>query len=876
MEQDLPPGASETVTRIGRTTGEPGHDRRDRFRRLQVDSRGMAARIESGPLRRPVEPHHDQFVPPHRDGVRGNPEAHGLDRFRGYGEPDRSGGKLGFRIGQSAQHFERVRRHGVTGSGQRDQLAVVADGGGAELSGQLAGVEIGGEEERPVGEDPRSVVSLPVELPIRVLRFGLPWDGTGDEAVEAGTQEDLRQRPCGAPCARRPRDAGPLSERSLEFLLPVQRLADQGFSTGKAQVRSDPPAGDSRRDDQVQRIGPSGPDVAGRPRSDRIHGAGRIPVGGSGPPCATEQQSYQGQDGGGRPDSGTGAKSDEPGSTHSNPDSRPVVCRAAVRGRSNGRNVPTAVLWRRPRPQVILRFVSTESYGPRLAELRRRLVPAQGQPPAMHEVVAPFTGAPLGRLPPCGEAEVAVAMSRARLAAAAWTRIPPARRSESLKRFHDLVLQRQDEVLDIVQLETGKARSHAFEEVADAAIVSRYYAVRAPRLLARRRRRGAVPGLTRVTEIRKPKGVVGIIAPWNYPLSLGVADTVPALLAGNAVILKPDLQTTHTALWIAELLADAGLPEHLFQVVSGDGAAAGSALVDAVDYVSFTGSTETGRIVAARAGERLTAVCLELGGKNPMIVRADADLERAVDGALRGAFANAGQLCMSIERVYVHWDLFDAFLSRFVDRVARLRLGSGLDWGADLGCLTSASQLARVSRHVEDAVSKGVTVRTGGRPRPEIGPYFFEPTVLTGVTPEMIVYSDETFGPVVAVRPFDTDDEAVSLANDSRFGLNASVWSRDAGAARALAVRLEAGSVNLNEAYAATWASIDAPMGGVKDSGFGRRHGIEGLFKFTDTQTVAEQRLVPISLSESWTGRPGARRVATSVLRAMRRIPGLR
>lgn len=494
----------------------------------------------------------------------------------------------------------------------------------------------------------------------------------------------------------------------------------------------------------------------------------------------------------------------------------------------------------------------------------------------MHEVLQPFTGAPLGTLPLCGQREIAVAVDRARIAAAEWARVPPSRRSELLTGFHDRVLRGKDEVLDIVQLETGKSRAHAFEEVADVAIVSRYYAVRAPRLLARRRRRGAVPGLTRVTEIRKPKGVVGIIVPWNYPLSLCVADTVPALLAGNAVLLKPDLQTTHTALWIAEMLDDAGLPANLFQVVSGDGPTAGGAVVDAADYVSFTGSTATGRIVASRSGERLIGVCLELGGKNPMIVRADADLERAVNGAIRGAFASAGQLCLSIERLYVHRELFDAFLSRFVDRTARLRLGSGLDWGSDLGSLTSASQLARVRRHVEDAISKGATVQTGGRPRPDLGPCFYEPTVLTGVTPEMLVHSEETFGPVVTVRPFDTDDEAVKLANDSRYGLNASVWSQDMVAARSIAARLEAGSVNLNEAYAATWASIDAPIGGVKDSGSGRRHGAEGLLKFTDTQTVAEQRLIPISVSDPWIGRPGARRVATSLLGAIRRIPGLR
>jgi succinate-semialdehyde dehydrogenase/glutarate-semialdehyde dehydrogenase len=226
--------------------------------------------------------------------------------------------------------------------------------------------------------------------------------------------------------------------------------------------------------------------------------------------------------------------------------------------------------------------------------------------------------------------------------------------------------------------------------------------------------------------------------------------------------------------------------------------------------------------------------------------------------------------------LYVHRELFDAFVARFVERVARLRLGSGLNWGADLGSLTSASQLAKVSEHVEDAVSKGVTVRAGGRPRPDIGPFFFEPTVLTGVTPGMRLHSEETFGPVVAVRPFDTDDEAVELANASCYGLNASIWSRDTRVARALALRIEAGTVNVNEAYSAAWASVDAPMGGVKDSGLGRRHAVDGLLKYTEAQTIAEQRLVPLDPSAPWVRRAGSRRLATWMLVAMRRIPGLR
>ena len=569
-------------------------------------------------------------------------------------------------------------------------------------------------------------------------------------------------------------------------------------------------------------------------------------------------------------------------------------------------NVEARRLWRRPIRQVIVPDVSTESgnspdipaadavqvppsrsaspglaasavarYGERLAELRRILVHAVDRP-AMHEVLAPFTGTTLGHLPLCGEAEVAVATDRARAAAGTWREVPPTARAKVFERFHDLVLDRQREILDIVQLETGKARSHAFEEVADVAATSAYYSVRAPGLLAPKKRRGLLPGLTRVTELRVPHGVVGVIAPWNYPLSLAVTDSVPALLAGNAVVLKPDLQTTHTALWIAERLMEAGLPDGLFLVVSGTGPEAGAALVGAVDYVSFTGSTATGRTVAAQAARRLIGASLELGGKNAMIVRADADLDHAVDGALRGAFANAGQLCISIERLYVHRSLHDAFLKRLVARTNALRPGTGLDWGYDLGSLASAAQLEKVNGHVEDAIARGATVRAGGRARPDIGPFFFEPTVLTGVTPEMKVSAEETFGPVVAVRPFETDEEAIALANDSRYGLNASVWGTDRRATLAVARRLEAGTVNVNDAYIAAWGSVDAPMGGTKDSGVGRRHASEGLLKYTESRTVAEQRGPAVALGNSWASRPGARRVVSALLQATRRIPGLR
>ncbi len=514
-------------------------------------------------------------------------------------------------------------------------------------------------------------------------------------------------------------------------------------------------------------------------------------------------------------------------------------------------------------------------YRPRLTELRTRLAAGPGAR-GLHEVRCPFTDTPLGELPLADAGGVAEAFRRAREAQRSWARVAPAERARPFRRFHDLVLDRRDEVLDILQLETGKTRRHAFEELLDIPVTTAYYLAAGPGLLRPARRRGALPGLTRTVEHRRPWGVVGFIVPWNYPLSLGIADAVPALLAGNAVVVKPDLQTTHTALWVAERLEEAGVPPDLYLVVSGDGPGTGGAVVDRADFLSFTGSTATGRIVAERAGARLIDASLELGGKNALIVREDADLERAVDGAVRGSFANAGQLCIATERLLVHRRLHDAFLARLVERVAGLQLGAGLDWGADVGSLSSAAQLAKVTAHVEDAVARGATVRIGGRARPDLGPFFFEPTVLTGVTPEMRAWDEETFGPVVSVRPFETDDEAVELANAGSYGLNASIYGRDPRPARRMAARLAAGTVNVNEVYAAAWASVDAPMGGMRDSGVGRRHGAQGLLKFTQAQTVAEQRVVPLDAAGPWLARPRARRALVFLLKVMRRVPGLR
>jgi succinate-semialdehyde dehydrogenase / glutarate-semialdehyde dehydrogenase len=485
--------------------------------------------------------------------------------------------------------------------------------------------------------------------------------------------------------------------------------------------------------------------------------------------------------------------------------------------------------------------------------------------------VCALTGTALAELPQSTVADVARGYRLAAAAQPSWAAVPAADRARLALRFHDRLLARQGEIIDLIQLETGKTRWHAYQEVAGTSMNVRYYGLRAPRLLAPARRYGLLPVLTHVLEARCPIGVTGAISPWNYPFELGLADVVPALLAGNAVVHKPDNQGALCALWGQRLLRECGLPPDVYQVVLGDGPTVGAAVVEGADHISFTGSSATGRIVAERAGRRLIGCSLELGGKNPLLVLEDADPLKAARGAVRDCFTSAGQLCGSSERIYVHARVYDAFTREFLAGVRRIRLGVGLEYGADMGSLVSQAQLDTVTEHLADAVTKGATVLAGGRQRPDIGPFCFEPTVLTGVTADMKCHAEETFGPVIALYRCQSEDELIERANASEYGLNACVWSQSAAHGRAVANRLRVGTVNVNEIFGVSYGSIDAPMGGMKASGVGRRHGVEGLLRFTEAQTVATQRFVPLEPPMN-VGYGTLARAYTTAMRAFRTI----
>jgi acyl-CoA reductase-like NAD-dependent aldehyde dehydrogenase len=451
--------------------------------------------------------------------------------------------------------------------------------------------------------------------------------------------------------------------------------------------------------------------------------------------------------------------------------------------------------------------------------------------------VNPTTGKKIYDLPQLSVSQVAKAVADSRHAQPSFAAMPVKERAAALFRLHDLLLNNQDKLMDLLQLETGKARAHAFEEVAGSLGSTRYFAKIAPKVLKKQITNSGVPFVTRSYVTYSPVGVVGVITPWNYPLALQMLDVLPALAAGNTVVQKADNQTALVSLYARKLAIEAGIPDSAWTIVVGDGATVGNAITDSVDYVAFTGSTRTGKMVAERAAKRLIGYSLELGGKNPLIVLPGAKLGDAAEKVIAGAFGNSGQLCVSIERVYVPNDQKEAFETELATRVKSLQIGKSDNFEMDMGTLTGVNQLKRVEDYVSDAVSKGAKVLAGAKALPELGPYFYSPTVMTDIKPEMRLAREEVFGPFIAVIGYDSIDEAVELANDTEFGLNASVVG-PVKLAEKVANRLMAGSVNINEGFRASMASIDSPMGGMKQSGVGRRNGHYGLLRFTEARTV--------------------------------------
>jgi acyl-CoA reductase-like NAD-dependent aldehyde dehydrogenase len=462
------------------------------------------------------------------------------------------------------------------------------------------------------------------------------------------------------------------------------------------------------------------------------------------------------------------------------------------------------------------------------------------EPRRMLAVRSAAHGSVIEELPIDGPAAVGDAVARAREAQRVWGAVPVEERARRLRKARREMVRDRAEILRLLDAETGKARFDTVGEIMGACIELGYLARRAKRFLAPRKVRAWPLVGKRALVVYRPRGVVGVISPWNAPLNLALTDAIPALLAGNAVVVKPS-EITPLAVRRAVTAMGRALPADVLQVAIGD-AETGAALVDHVDMVCVTGSPETGRRVMERASRRLTPVLLELGGKDPMIVLRDADLDRAAAAAVWGGFMMTGQVCMSVERIYVEAPVADAFCAKVAERVRALRVGAnGSDADIDLGPFTSPSQIAIVERHVADARARGATVLVGGG-RVDGAGRFYRPTVLTGVDHSMLVMQEETFGPVIPIMRVTGAEEAVALANQSPYGLNASVWTRDVERGVALARRIESGSVCVNECLVSAGCT-DLPFGGIKQSGVGSRHGgADGLRQFCISQSVLIER----------------------------------
>ena len=444
---------------------------------------------------------------------------------------------------------------------------------------------------------------------------------------------------------------------------------------------------------------------------------------------------------------------------------------------------------------------------------------------------SPVTLEPTAELTCANREDVAAAIARARAAQPAWAATSMATRANIVRRALALVLERQDQIIDTVVAETGKARTDAMAmEIFSVADSLCYYAKNAGEFLRPRKRRvhGLLGLVKQLRILYKPLGVVGLITPWNGPFVLVMNQAVQAILAGNTVVAKGSEVTPFSASLAETLLRDAGLPEGVLQVLLGDGDTGAAIVTGGVDKVSFTGSVATGRKVAMACAEQLLPCTLELGGKDAMIVCADADLDRAADGAWLGSCMNTGHYCCGTERIYVVPEVYEAFLERVLARGAQLRQGQEYGWEEDIGAVFWDRQLAIIEAHVEDARRKGANIRMGGRRNPALPGLYYEPTVITEVSNDMDIMRQETFGPVLCIQQVASEEQAIALANDSEFGLNGNVWTRDKDKGYRMAAAIDTGSCSVND-MAVSYGIPAAPFGGRKNSGLGQVNGKKGL-----------------------------------------------